>query len=149
MKNAWRFAPVLAALISGCAYVNRPDTVQQALNRPAPAEAQRRSQDCANIAAQLARQQSLHDDKAAAIEDPFEHAKAKAEAERNIPALKAKQAELDCASAPPPAVAPAVTTAPAAAPAAEADGGFDRCFERCRRYTDRTKEQCFDVCNGH
>ncbi len=24
---------------------------------------------------------------------------------------------------------------------------FDQCFSRCRQYTDRTKEQCFDVCN--
>ncbi|MFA7300476.1 MAG: hypothetical protein WC053_08070 [Sideroxydans sp.] len=24
---------------------------------------------------------------------------------------------------------------------------FDQCFSRCRQYTDRSKEQCFDVCN--
>ncbi len=25
---------------------------------------------------------------------------------------------------------------------------FDQCFSRCRQYTDRSKEQCFDVCNS-
>lgn len=33
------------------------------------------------------------------------------------------------------------------AQAAPTANSFDQCFSRCRQYTDRTKEQCFDVCN--
>jgi hypothetical protein len=155
MTKAWRYASVLAAVLSGCGYMQRQDAVQQVLSQPAPADAQRRSQDCATIATQIARQVAVRDDKAAAVEAPFEHAKAKARAESDIAALKARQSELDCASAPPPqnAAAPAQSSPAAAAVAAppaasQADEGFDRCFERCRRYTDRTKEQCFDICNA-
>lgn len=46
------------------------------------------------------------------------------------------------ASAPPePRVTPASQSAPVV-------NLFDQCFARCRQYTDRTKEQCFDVCNA-
>lgn len=156
MKNLWRLAPVLAAVLTGCGALQRQDAVQQTLSRPAPADAQHLSQDCAGIASLLERQAAVRDDKAAAVEDPFEHEKARRAAELNIAALRSRQKALDCASAPPPvadAPAPAApaAAAPASAPAssaAQADAGFDRCFERCRRYTDRTKEQCFDTCNA-
>jgi hypothetical protein len=42
----------------------------------------------------------------------------------------------DAASEPKPAVQ-----------AAPASDSFDQCFSRCRKYTDRTKAQCFDACN--
>ncbi len=56
------------------------------------------------------------------------------------------------AKRPPPSAAlvqrPRSAAPAAAAPAPAADPGmsFDQCFERCRELTDRSKEQCFDVC---
>lgn len=48
---------------------------------------------------------------------------------------------------PEPKVVPAPQPAPVSQPAPVMNL-FDQCFARCRQYTDRTKEQCFDVCNA-
>jgi len=47
---------------------------------------------------------------------------------------------------PPPVVEQESKGAAPAQPVSARDV-FDQCFSRCRQYTDRSKEQCFDVCN--
>jgi hypothetical protein len=47
----------------------------------------------------------------------------------------------------PPSNASLEPTEKSPAQPAPATDAFDQCFSRCRQYTDRTKEQCFDVCN--
>jgi hypothetical protein len=57
---------------------------------------------------------------------------------------KADAASYHAEIVPPPAVEHDAKGAGSAPPVVD---GFDQCFSRCRQYTDRTKEQCFDVCN--
>jgi hypothetical protein len=155
MANTRRYALVLLSLFAGCARMLGHDPAQDLMNHPTPSDVHDRVEDCARIATLLTTRMAVRDDKVAAVEAPFEQAKAKAKAEQDIAGLQARQVELDCASLPPQALAPAPPThpaGPAVAPsgppgAAETDAGFDRCFKRCRAYTERTKEQCFDVCN--
>lgn len=48
---------------------------------------------------------------------------------------------------PPQAEAVIVPKEQSPAQMAPTTNSFDQCFSRCRKYTDRTKGQCFDACN--
>ena len=56
--------------------------------------------------------------------------------------LRATAVPLD----PPVASGASATPSAGATPPADQSFGFERCFELCRAITDRSKNECFDVC---
>jgi hypothetical protein len=155
MNRAIPYALILASLMAGCARLKSEDRMQELLDRPMPSSEQSRVSECARLTGETSRQKAIGTDAVAMAEDPFNAAKKREAAARAVKALDARQTELRCSEVPasaystPPADPNPVGTTPTPANLApvEADASFDRCFSRCRRYTDRTKEQCFDVCS--
>ena len=155
MNCAIPYALILASLVAACARLQGEDHVQELLSRPPPSSEQNRALECAKLSGEASRQKAIGNDAVASVEDPFNAAKKRDAAARAVMALNARQRELRCSEIPasantePPAdPGPASTTpVPANVAPADADASFDRCFKRCRQYTDRSKEQCFDVCS--
>jgi len=138
MNRAIPYALILASLVAACARLQGEDHVQELLSRPPPSSEQNRAFECAKLIWEASRQKAIGNDAVASVEDPFNAAKKRDAAARAVMALNARQRELRCSEIP----ASANTEPPA-----DADASFDRCFKRCRQYTDRSKEQCFDVCS--
>jgi hypothetical protein len=90
------------------------------------------------IRSEIARQQGLAGVGATMATTPLMAAAYQAVAQRNIAALEARAANLQCTAE--------FSNAPTAAPVATRQS-LDQCFTRCQQYTDRTRDQCFDACN--
>ena len=123
--------------------------------------------ECEELAAEIAQQRAVATNQAEVAEAPFTSAATHDNAAQKLQSLEARREDLGCSRAP----AGTSVTAPTAAPAAQSgsvapppgssagdqvpqtsaaatqDAAFNRCFTRCRAYTDRSKDQCFDVCN--
>jgi hypothetical protein len=149
-------ACMLALALTGCARLYGESHTQELLDHPVPASEHDRAMECGRLIGEVAQQRKVGTDVPSMAEAPFTSAATREEAARTVKSLEARESELHCADVPASAYAVPATPAPApaavAAPAAprltpaEADAVFDRCFQRCRQYTDRSKEQCFDVC---
>ena len=130
-------ASALTFLLIGCAHNNTQSYADAVLNRPMPADEDSRIRECTWIRSEIARQQGLAGVGATMATTPLMAAAYQAMAQRNIAALEARAANVQCTAA--------FSNAPTAAPATKQS--FDQCFARCQQYTDRTKDQCFDACN--
>lgn len=86
---------------------------------------------CRKLQSELASQSDPAVQRVAGAEAPFDAANY--HPDQRIAEIRARLNELHCDKPPP------TTTV--------ADAAFDSCYNRCRKYTDRTKEQCFDTCN--
>ena len=102
-----------------------------------PADDDARMRECTWIRSEIARQQGLAGVGATMATTPLMAAAYQAMAQRNIAALEARAANVQCTAS--------FSNAPVAVPVTRPS--FDQCFARCQQYTDRTKDQCFDACN--
>jgi hypothetical protein len=91
-------------------------------------------EECGQIRAEIARQQSLAQMSGAASTTPMMAMGFQAVARKKIATLESRAADLQCTAAFSSTVAPTGQS-------------FDQCFERCQQLTTRTKEQCFDSRN--
>jgi hypothetical protein len=132
-------AVVTLFALSGCATPTReataqaaePSYSQQVLDRPIPTDEDARIRECNWIRSEIARQQGLA---GAGMFAPSPESAflMRAIAQDRVAALLSRASNVGC------------TAAFGNSPARQ---DFDACFSRCQRYTDRTKEQCFDACN--
>lgn len=130
----------LALALSACATQRQePSYAQQVLGRPLPANENDRMRECAWIRSEIARQQGLAGYGVSLASTPQQAVLYRAIAQQNIAALESRAANVRCYAA--------FSNAPA--PTLERAGSvdFDQCFARCQKYTDRSKDQCFDACN--
>lgn len=134
-KTIAAFALIFPLL--GCAHNNTQSYADAVLNRPMPADDDARMRECTWIRSEIARQQGLAGVGATMATTPLMAAAYQAMAQRNIAALEARAANVQCTAS--------FSNAPVAVPATRPS--FDQCFARCQQYTDRTKDQCFDACN--
>jgi hypothetical protein len=155
MTRAMTYALLLGSVVAACARLQGDDHVQELLNRPPPSSEQSRALECTRLITEISRQKAIGNDAAAMVGDPFNAVKQRDAAARAVVALNARQSELRCSEIPASASTGAAadpgpasaTPAPATVAPVDTDANFDRCFKRCRQYTDRSKEQCFDVCS--
>lgn len=132
---------VSGLILQGCAtHPARPTYRQAVLNRPLPTTSAARMHECTWIRSEIARQQSLAAYGSATATTPFMALAYRSVAARRIAALESRAADIQCTAAFSNVV---VAPSPQETPAPE----FQRCFARCQKYTDRTKDQCFDACN--
>ena len=150
----------LALVLSSCSMMMaQQEQVQKLTSGPVPAAVQDRASVCQQIHTLQAKMHEVLADRANSVEAPFTSAADRRSAAEGLGALDARDRQLNCASVPaelaalPVGVAPATTAggpasaAPAAIRPLTSGEDFERCFQRCRSYTDRSKEQCFDICN--
>ena len=135
----------------GCATQSRVSYAESVSARPIPTTEDGRVRECDWIRGEIARQQGIAEMGGAMATSPFMAAAYRAAAQQNIAALNARAANVGCYAAFSPRQSQAM---PVPAQPSESrpvrDGAklsFDQCFARCQELTDRTKDQCFDVCN--
>jgi hypothetical protein len=103
-----------------------------------PPDDNARMQECNWIRSEIARQRGLAGAGAAMATNMMTVAAFQAVAQQNIAALESRAANIQCTAA----FSSASNNTPATS-----NQAFDQCFERCQKYTERTREQCFDACN--
>jgi hypothetical protein len=112
------------------------------VNQPLPATDAERDQKCANIRAEIARQQSIGQMAAAMQTNAMMAMAYQAKARQNIAYLEARYSQIQCDVI---RVAPANATVPAQAQPASGMT-FDECYTKCHALTSRTDAECFDAC---
>lgn len=176
MKIALVGALIGVVVLSGCTDTRLSDRVSGLRFLAKEESASRTGDNCQDLRKELARQENLKSNagNVETAESPFGAKQGRDEAGANIREIKIRMRDQNCAengrntanteasvqavSAPHDGNAsrlPMSTTqsSPIAAKApidslSMKDQRFDRCFKRCRKYTDRTKNQCFDACNA-
>lgn len=163
MRLGTGFVCAVVLLTSACTHFGRDDSAHALLKRPAPVTEQDRISQCGLLSDEIAKQGKSGTDPVSMAEDPFGATSHHDTVVRTTGLLQDRRNQYHCGDIPVEtgvaAASPttAASTSAAATPAATqpaaipsptfADDKFDRCFKRCRLYTDRTKEQCFDICN--
>jgi hypothetical protein len=122
------WAAILFLALCACAPAKRaPSEYDVVMKRPKPANEDARRQECSWIATSLERQKTLASYVAATSTYPEMALAHQDAAQRNMAVLQSRAQAINC----------------------QAGGlAFDECFARCTQYTQRSKEQCFDACNG-
>ena len=131
-----------AMMLSACQSTPRQNPYANLVNLPLPTTDAERDQKCANIRAEVARQQSIAQVGSTTQTNPMMVVMIQSNARQNIAYLQARYSQIQCD------VVRVAPTAPAIpAPVQPAPGmTFDECYSKCRALTSRTDAECFDTC---
>lgn len=128
-------AALVLVILAGCnTGPPRPTYAEQVLNRPLPQTDRERERECASLRDEIARQQNLAQVGQTMATTPLMAVAMQAMARKNIAALEARAANVQCTAA--------FSSAPS-----DGEQTFDQCFSHCKQYTSRSDAQCFDACN--
>jgi hypothetical protein len=125
------------AILAACAH--QSSYAEQVADRPMPQTEQERQEECGFLRSEIARQETLGQVGGTMATTPLMTVAVQAKARNNIATLESRAAEVQCTAA--------FSNVPVSSAPVSTKPNFDECFSHCRKYTDRTKEQCFDTCN--
>jgi hypothetical protein len=103
------------------------------LNQPMPPTDEALKKECTWIRSEVARQEGEMGI-LASMSLRLAAAYRQVEVRQNIAALESRAANIQCSAA------------FSDNPITNSEPNFEQCFSRCQQYTNRTKEECFDVC---